>query len=104
MFSQSEINSRMLPWGDREFSRFAFRVALFRRRFMSETEATKIADRLALMDQERDDRRMCVECENLQQDGGCFAAAQGWIAQTTKTHKPVRTLQQRCEAFKFCKP
>lgn len=94
----------MRPWGDREFARFAFRVALLRRRRMSETEATQIADRLALRDQERDDRRMCVECENMQQDGGCFAASQGWIAQTTKNHKPVRTLLQRCEAFNFCKP
>lgn len=55
-------------------------------------------------DRERDDRRMCIECEHLQRDGGCFAARQGWIANAVKTLQPVLTVLQRCEHFGWQKP
>lgn len=102
--NQAEINRRMLPWRDAEFRRFAFRVGLFKRRGMTQEAAEFLADRLALRDQERDDRRVCDECKHLQTPGTCFAAAQGWIPSFSRKHQPVRGLLQRCEAFEFSTP
>jgi len=102
--TQAAINARMLPWGDREISRFTFRTALFQRRGLLESEAELLADRLALRDMEKDDRRVCDECAHLQRDGGCFAAAQGWMPGVSKRHQPVRSLLQRCAQFDWAKP
>ncbi len=102
--SQAAINARMLPWGDAEFRRFDFRLALFKRRGLTEREAETLADRLALRDQDRDDRRVCLECIHLQHRGTCFAAAQGWLAGVSKFLEPIPNLLQRCERFEFCKP
>ena len=81
-----------------------FRLELFARRGFTEAQAEALADRLAQRDYDRDDRRMCAECSNLQERGTCFAAAQGWIPNTARNFSPVRTLLQRCEAFSFAKP
>lgn len=102
--TQAAINARMLPWGDAEFRRFDFRLGLFMRRRLPESEAERLADRLALRDQERDDRRVCDECAHLQRDGGCFAAVQGWLRNTSRRHQPVRALLQRCEQFSWQTP
>ena len=67
-------------------------------------ELTAVADRLALRDQERDDRRMCCECSYLQQPGTCFATQQGWLPNTSTRHAPVTDLLFRCEQFNFVKP
>lgn len=104
LLSQSEINAQMLPWTDREFTRFAFRQALLTRRGMGPDEAEAWADRLALRDQQRDDRRLCIECTHLQRSGGCFAAAQGWIHGATKDMTPIKDRLQRCERFEWVKP
>jgi hypothetical protein len=101
---QPEINRRMAPWGDAEFLRFAFRVELFKRRGVEPALAEFTADVLALRDQEHDDRRLCLECANLQKNGACFAAAQGRLPQTSQKHHPVRALLQRCEGFEWQKP
>lgn len=101
---QADINARMLPWGDREIARFIARVALFVRRGWAEAKAEAWADRLALRDQERDDRRSCVECSHLQQTGGCFAAQQGRLPYTSAKHHPVTDLLQRCECFSWQTP
>ena len=102
--TQAAINERMLPWGDAEFRRFDFRVGLFQRRGLLESEAHVLADRLALRDMEKDGRRVCDECAHLQRDGGCFAAAQGWMPGVSKRHQPVRSLLQRCAQFDWAKP
>lgn len=103
--AQSEINARMTTrWGDREIGRFSFRAGLFQRRGLPEAAAEFLADRLALRDQERDDRRICMECQHLQKTGGCFAAQQGWLLHTSTRHAPVRDILQRCEAFAFVTP
>ena len=91
-------------WGDREIARFNFRIALFKRRGVDENYATDLADRLGERDFERDDRRMCLECSHLQTSGGCFAAAQGWLPNTSKRHHPVNNILQRCERFDWVKP
>ena len=43
---QAAINRCMRPWGDPEFRRFQFRVALFKRRGLDEASAERAADRL----------------------------------------------------------
>lgn len=60
-----------LPWGDKQIARFKFRVALFRRRGMTEPDAEMWADRLSERDHERDDRRICLECSNFQRSRTC---------------------------------
>lgn len=101
---QAAINREMLPWGEAEFRRFAFRVGLFERRGMDPDAAEKLADLLALRDQRKDDRRVCDECSHLQLPGTCFAAAQGWMKNVSKRHQPVRGLLHRCEHFDWAKP
>jgi hypothetical protein len=94
---------------DRQIGHMQFRLDLFARRGFTVAQAEALADRLAQRDYDRDDRRMCAECSNLQDGGTCFAAAQGWIPNTTRHSDwrhftPVRTLLMRCEAFSFAKP
>lgn len=98
------------PWGDREIARFTFRVELFKRRGMSASDAETWADRLYERDYERDDRRMCIECEHLQADHpkygrGCFQARNGRLEPgTPKNLNPVIDLLQRCSGFSFQRP
>lgn len=88
----------------RQAARRAFRVPLFERRGLDTERAEALADRLALRDQQRDDRRMCIECSHLQRDGACFASVQGWLKNTSQRHQPVRALLQRCEQFAWQTP
>ena len=94
----------MNSWGDKEIARFIARLALFRRRGWGEEQATLFADRLAERDQDRDDRRACIECSNLQRDGGCFAARQGWFPGVDRRLAPVQNILQRCPGFAWQKP
>ena len=94
----------MTPWTDAEINRFTLRVGLFERRGLDTDHAEQIADRLAERDQERDDRRMCIECAQLQQDGGCFAARRGLMSNASRSLHPVKTILMRCEHFEWQKP
>lgn len=89
---------------DKQIARMQFRIGLFLRRRLSEAQADRVADRLADRDNDRDDRRMCLECSHLQRPGTCFAAAQGWLPQTSKHLEPVRDVLMRCECFDFQTP
>lgn len=89
---------------DRQLARMVFRLSLFKQRGLSAKEADSMVDVLALRDADGDDRRMCIECTGLQQDGGCFPATQGWLQRTSPKHHPVATLLQRCERFEFVTP
>jgi hypothetical protein len=100
----STDRTNLPPWGEKEISRFKFRVGLFVRRGMSEHDAEVWADRLFERDYERDDRRICLECQHLQRSGGCFAAAQGWIKGADKRMQPIKDLLQRCECFSWQTP
>ena len=100
-----EATPRSSPWGDREISRFQYRTALFARRGVPVAQAEALADQLAVRDFDRDDRRLCLECQHLQRSGQCFASAQGWMAPgTPKRYEPVSRILQRCEAFAWQKP
>ena len=94
----------MAAWTDREITRAVFRLALFQRRGMAEQDAGALVDRLALRDQECDDRRVCIECSHLAKDGGCFAARQGWIRVADRRLTPIKTMLARCECFEWLKP
>lgn len=94
----------MQRWGDREIARFTFRIALFARRGLQANDAERWADRLALRDQERDDRRSCLECEHMQRDGGCFAARQRWIPGVGTRFAVMPFVLQRCNRFEWVKP
>lgn len=91
--TQAAINARMLPWGDREISRFTFRTALFKRRGLLESEAELLADRLALRDMERDDRRVCLECKHVRPQLRCI-----------HSHAVLTDVLQRCPDFAFEAP
>ena len=90
--TQAEINARMKPWGDRDFSRFAFRQPLLVRCGPTEQQADKQADRLALRDQIGDDRRMRLECAHLGSQTHC------------KKGIAVVHVMQRCPRFNFKAP
>ena len=94
----------MTPWTDKEINRFLLRVPMLQRRGMTFDEAEQFADRLAIRDQERDDRRACIECVSMQQDGGCLRQKTGYIKDTSKHFTVMKTVFQRCDFFEFLKP
>ena len=63
-----------------------------------------LADKLAVRDYERDDRRMCLECKHLQRSGACWVASQGHLKYASTKHAPVRDILFRCDAFTFQTP
>jgi len=89
---------------DREFSRFMFRMGLFKRRGWSEEVAEQFADKTLARDRDGDDRKACIECKNLQRGGTCFEAAQGRIAGADRRLTPVQNIFQRCERFTWATP
>ena len=89
------------PWSDVQVARYCKRVALFVRRGWDRARAEQWAERLALRDAERDGRRLCIECAHLQQDGSCFAAAQGWLPHASRRTQPVTDVLARCECFEW---
>ncbi len=80
------------------------RIGMFERRGLSSDRAGELAELLRLRDADLDDRRMCIECSNLQRDGHCFAARQGWLYGTSTNLTPVTDMLQRCERFDWQKP
>ena len=90
---QAAINARMLPWGEREIARFEFRHRLFVARGFTDRLADAWGDVLALRDQERDDRRACIECKH-------------WLAgwRCARRQPIVKGLLMRCPSFAFEKP
>lgn len=84
---------------DAEAETSARRVHLFTDRGMSIEAAGGLADRLALRDQDLDDRRLCLECSYLGTSGRCIAAATGRLPGASARLEPVQTILMRCEAF-----
>ena len=68
------------------------RQPLLVRRGLTERQADKAADRLALRDQQDDDRRMCLECAHLLSPTRC------------KKGIAVVHVLQRCSRFNFKVP
>lgn len=72
--------------GDKEIFRLSFRFDLFVRRGVESLHAEKLADRLATRDFERDDRRLCLECQHYQQSRTCFKRLPMSIEQLARCH------------------
>lgn len=75
---------------DKQIDRMVFRIALFQRRGWSQDRAERFACRLADRDAERDDRRACIECTELQDSGTCFALRQEHKRLATAPDKKTR--------------
>ncbi len=88
---------------EREAGRVVVRLGLFTRRGWPPDKAQAFADRLTTRDRERDDRRACIECSNLQRKGGCFIAQEGKLHRITRTYTPITDILQRCNAFAWAK-
>lgn len=95
MLTQAQINSELLPLGDNGLARLVYRIDLFERQGHPTPRAERIADYLALRDQQRDDRRLCCECSNLRGNTTQHACAK---------RKPVLTVLQRCPTFNLQRP
>lgn len=77
----------------REIEVFMKRDSQFQRRGMSAEEAEKLADKLVKRDRDDDDRRLCLECQNLTGRPGAWRCGQqregaDWVA-----------LPKRCDSF-----
>lgn len=63
-------------------------------------EAEALAERLTRRDAERDDRRMCVECQNLSDSGRCLAARR---IGADRRMEPIKEILARCSGFELRK-
>ena len=97
-------HERMPIWNEVQIKRFNFRHGLFLRRGVEAAKAEALADMLAFRDFDRDDRRLCLECQHLQRSGKCFQVGQGAMPGVSPKHEPVTTILQRCHLFKFQTP
>lgn len=88
-------------WDDKQIIRCARRITLFVHRGWDSARAERWAERLTWRDAEGDDRRLCIECAHLRQDGSCFAAAQGWVPGASRRLQPVTDVLARCHCFKW---
>ena len=84
-------------WDDAEIEVFMARSTRFRHRGRSDAE--HLAERLTLRDRHADDRRMCVECRELEASGRCAAARRGAITSTDRRLEPMPNILMRCPAF-----
>ena len=62
-------------------------------------KAEALAARLAARDQDDDDRRMCLECINLERSGRCARARMGKLLGADRALEPVPDKLQRCTSF-----
>jgi hypothetical protein len=94
----------MTPWTDPEINRFLIRESMFMQRGCSAVEAEKLGDQLAQRDQNKDQRRMCIECKNLQHDGNCFASDKGRIFTRKSGQKQEIKALFECPTFAWLMP
>lgn len=84
-------------WSDAEIDTFTAREARFDR--MGRADADHLAERLTLRDRQDDDRRLCLECAGLANNGRCLVAARGRLAGADSNLQPVTNILQRCPGF-----
>lgn len=85
-------------WDDAEIDAYLAREARFTRLGRA-ADAEHLAERLTLRDRQRDDRRLCLECAALADNGRCLVAARGSLLGASRRLEPVPTILQRCEGF-----
>lgn len=89
-------------WDDAEIGMFLARTRRFG--LIGRSDAEHLAERLTLRDRQVDDRRMCLECRELELSGRCAAARRGAIAGADRRLEPVANLLMRCNAFMANEP
>ncbi len=89
-------------WDDAEIGRFLARARRFS--LSGRLDAEHLAERLTLRDRQSDDRRMCVECSELEPSGRCAAARRGAIAGADRRMEPVANMLMRCAGFTATEP
>ena len=85
-------------WDDAEIAVFMGRSARFAQ--IGRRDAEHLAERLTLRDRQADDRRMCIECRELELSGRCAAARRGAVAGADRKMEPVQTILMRCPSFR----
>jgi hypothetical protein len=85
-------------WSDAEIAAFLSRATRFTR--LGRPDAEHLAERLTLRDRQADDRRMCVECRELEPSRRCGAARRGAIVGADRHMEPVPDILMRCEGFR----
>ena len=78
----------------REIEVFMKRDSQFQRRGMSAEEAEKLADKLVKRDRDDDDRRLCLECQNLTGRPGAWRCGQQRVG------SDCVLLPKRCDSFR----
>jgi len=84
-------------WDDAEIAAFLTRVERFTLR--GRADADDLAERLTLRDRQHDDRRLCLECAALADNGRCLVAACDRLPGASRRLEPVPTILQRCPGF-----
>lgn len=82
-----------------EISAFDARVRRFTEIGLALPAAEELADALLVRDRDGDDRRLCVECKHLGEQGRCVAAVSGRLSGVAAALQPVQTILKRCDAF-----
>jgi hypothetical protein len=84
-----------------EVHTFTARVSRFTAKGLLPAQAEVLADQLVIRDREGDDRRVCLECSNLQGNGRwrCGNWGEPEVARDVLTHD-LALMAQRCEDFK----
>lgn len=85
-------------WDAAEIDAFRAREARFAR-LGRQADAEHLAERLTLRDRQEDNRRLCLECAALADDGRCMEAARGRLPGASRRLEPVPTILQRCEGY-----
>lgn len=89
-------------WDDAEIEVFLARSTRLRAR--GRADAEHLAERLTLRDRQADDRRMCLECRELDVGGRCAAARRGALAHADRLFAPTQNILMRCPAFRGSEP
>ena len=84
-------------WDDAEIDTFMARSKRFS--VNGRSDAEHLAERLTLRDRQADDRRMCVECRELEASGRCAAARRGAFISANRRLEPAPNVLTRCPAF-----
>jgi hypothetical protein len=84
-------------WDDAAISAFTARTERFA--MLGRADADDLAERLILRDRQHDDRRLCLECVALSNNGHCLMAARGRMSGAARRYGPVPTVLWRCACF-----
>ena len=62
-------------------------------------DAEHLAERLTLRDRQADDRRLCLECRELEASGRCAAERRGTLSSANRRLEPKPIVLMRCPSF-----